>query len=349
MDDWKPLAEVETVVVGAPRERRPDRAGGTPGAFEPQAPPAYDAPSAAAAPAYQAPAAARLRCSRRLRGARRRAQARGRREARGPRARPLRDQRAARSVQTSAPAVRARDGPRPARDERPDGAAQRELGALLARGPHEERGRAPAAASAPTTANKDDSGLIDLKALAVKAESMRPTAMRRQATCSASPLGLAPPPLGAPVGALGSAPEAQPKSKLPLIIGGGAGVAGAPGARHRHRREDRRLGVRAAGADGHGPSPRATATVEPSATVCGGRGRAFGQRGSVGERRLDGEEARRGRRRLPPGPGRGQAAPAGAAAAAAAPAPTPAPAPKKSGGDCGCNGDLMCLMKCSTH
>jgi hypothetical protein len=32
----------------------------------------------------------------------------------------------------------------------------------------------------------------------------------------------------------------------------------------------------------------------------------------------------------------------GAAAGQAAPA-------KKAGSDCGCNGDLMCLMKCSTH
>src|ERR1019366_9541634 len=78
-------------------------------------------------------------------------------------------------------------------------------------------------ATVPPAANKEDSGLIDLKALAQKAESMRPMAMG-DGDVFHSPLGLTPPPLGAPVGALGGGPEAQAKSKLPLLIGGGAGV-----------------------------------------------------------------------------------------------------------------------------
>ena len=79
-------------------------------------------------------------------------------------------------------------------------------------------------ASLPPSANKEDSGLIDLKALAQKAESMRPMAMGDGDVFHA-PLGLTPPPLGAPVGALvNSGGDAPAKSKLPLMIGGGAGV-----------------------------------------------------------------------------------------------------------------------------
>src|ERR1019366_9510050 len=77
-----------------------------------------------------------------------------------------------------------------------------------------------------TSRNTEDSGLIDLKALAAKAESMRPAGLTESHAVT-SPLGLGSGPLGGSMsvlgGPLGDAP--QQKSKLPLIIGGGAGIA----------------------------------------------------------------------------------------------------------------------------
>jgi hypothetical protein len=49
------------------------------------------------------------------------------------------------------------------------------------------------------------------------------------------------------------------------------------------------------------------------------------------------------------GGGAGAGTAAGGSGGGSAPTPPPAPIKPKGGGDCGCNGDLMCLMKCSTH
>jgi predicted Zn finger-like uncharacterized protein len=205
------------------------------------------------------------------------------------------------------------------------------------------------AAPRPSSKNNEDSGLIDLKALAAKAESMRPAAMA-DASAFASPLGLAAPPLGAPMGILGSPlGEAPQKSKLPLYIGGGAGVflllvLGIV------------IGVKVAGPAATGPeaattiaspaAPLPSAAVEPTATAS-----------ATAAPEASASAAPSASAAKPKAPAAAQvyhapvaAKPAGGApaGAAATPAATPPP-PKKAGSDCGCNGDLMCLMKCSTH
>ncbi|MBV9945354.1 MAG: zinc-ribbon domain-containing protein, partial [Myxococcales bacterium] len=75
----------------------------------------------------------------------------------------------------------------------------------------------------PARRNTEDSGIIDLKALAAKAESLRPAVAPDMSALSA-PIGYSAP-LGTPlgVGQLGS--ESKPKSKLPLLLGGGVGIA----------------------------------------------------------------------------------------------------------------------------
>ena len=142
-----------------------------------------------------------------------------------------------------------------------------------------------------TSKNSDDSGLIDLKALAAKAESMRPASLG-DGHAFASPLGLASAPLGSPLGLMGSPlGEAPQKSKLPLIIGGGAGIVlllvlgiviGVKVAGGRRGAGGERHGVHCA----HGDSHRDRRTERHGV----GRGcRGLGERpGSVG---LRGREA----------------------------------------------------------
>ncbi|HXX69381.1 MAG TPA: zinc-ribbon domain-containing protein [Polyangiaceae bacterium] len=195
----------------------------------------------------------------------------------------------------------------------------------------------------------DDSGLIDLKALAAKTESLRPGAVATDAAFSA-PLGAATPiiaPLGTVASPLG---EAVGKGRLPLVIGtaavvvlllvaGGifigvklvgtpapvAPVAVAPATA---------VPTAAASASADTP-PSAPASASPSAAAAattsatGAKPQPHGSGGAVGA-------GARPQVSRPAGPAAGGAG------------ETPPPAPKK-GGDCGCNGDLMCLMKCSTH
>jgi predicted Zn finger-like uncharacterized protein len=346
MEDWKPLAEVEVVVSALHANAG---AIGTPGAFEtpgapsyePQAaqayepapPSGYEAP-AAAAPAYEAPAAAYAAPAAEPKRA-----AVQRREARG---RDLFATNAGEEVQTSAPADAARMAPAGEAGltgQRNENSVLFSLAVLTKSADN----RAP---DDKPSNNREDSGLIDLRALAAKAESLNSPV---EADVFRAPVGGSVPPLGAPLGVLGSiAPEAQ-KSRLPLYIGAGGGMvvllvlAVVMGMK--------------LGGTGTPPvvsamplaSVAPTATVDPSATASatavpdssasaapsasvavstkphGGGGGGGGGGGHVGTAA-----------KPPAGGGGGGAAP-------------PPPTPKKSGGDCGCNGDLMCLMKCSTH
>jgi predicted Zn finger-like uncharacterized protein len=351
MDDWKPLAEVEPV-VSALHASAGQMAVGTPGAFEtpgvaafepapepaayePPAPAAYEAPAAFAAPA-PAPEPKRAAVQRR--------------EARG---RDLFATNAGEEgVQTSAPAMTA--GLAPAGDagltgQRNENSVLFSLAVLT-----KDADDRPAPQESRTTANREDSGLIDLKALAARAESMNSGSAAPDVF--SAPIGLAPTPLGAPLGALGSiAPEAQPKSKLPLLIGAGGGVVvllvlGVV------------LGMKLAGSPAPpaastlpvaSAAPTTTTTVDPSATASAAASAdtsaSAGPSASVASAKTKGGGGGGG------GGGGYHPAPkggggSGGAAPGPAPAPAPAaPAPKKGGGDCGCNGDLMCLMKCSTH
>ncbi len=343
MDDWKPLAEVEAV-VSALHASAGQMAVGTPGAFEPAGAGAYDPPGeaapayqAAAAPAYEAPAPEPKRA------------AVQRREARG---RDLFATNAGEEgVQTSAPLVSpgmpaaSGGGDNGLTGQRNENSVLFSL-AVLTKSADER----PAAQENKTTAGKDDSGLIDLKALAMRAESMNSGSA--QADVFSAPIGLAPTPLGAPLGALGSiAPDAQAKSKLPLIIGGAGGVVvllvlGIV------------LGMKLGGSTAApamsalpvaSAAPTTTATVDPSATASAAASvdpsASAAPSASVASAKTGPKGGSSGG--YHPGPKTGNGS--GGVAPGPGPAPAPAPAPKKGGGDCGCNGDLMCLMKCSTH
>jgi hypothetical protein len=329
---------------------------GTPGAFEPQggggyeqaslAPavshsPVYEPPPqepAYEAPAYQAPAAAAAFAAPAPEPKR---AAVSKREAR---ARDLFATNAGEEMQTSAPA--APHAMAPAGGGGADGLTgqRNENSVLFSLAVLTKNADERPPVDTGGAANKEDSGLIDLKALAAKAESMRPPAMHDDGVFHA-PLGFTPP-LGAPVGALSGGGETQAKSKLPLYIGGGAGVlvllvlgivigvkiAGSPAPVPVASVLSMPTAPTAEpSAVASAPTAEPSASAAPSATVAATVKKAFGGGGTY----------------RPPGAGGSKPPTAGGSSGGAA--PTPSPTPKKSGGDCGCNGDLMCLMKCSTH
>jgi predicted Zn finger-like uncharacterized protein len=209
--------------------------------------------------------------------------------------------------------------------------------------------RAPAKA-ANKTATNEDSGLIDLKALAAKAESVRPPTLGDGGHFSA-PLGTAGV-ISAPFGAVGASLEEAPqKSRLPVLIGIGAVVialvvlAAFIGVR---------IGTSNSAATAV-PATPATASAGPSTSASAEAAAASAAASASAE-----AAAAAAASAAPSAAAKPKPAPAGGTyhppaqsaakpttAATAAPATTsPGAAPKKS--DCGCNGDLMCLMKCST-
>lgn len=358
MDDWRPLAEVEPV-VSALHASAGQMAIGTPGAFET---PGLDAAAAAAAApmaaahggdvqggygesaygggdGYGAAAAAPAAEPKRAAVAKRDA-----------RARDLFATNVGDEIQTSAPAVPEAMGAAPAAGggltgQRNENSVLFSLAVLTKnadqRAPQEQQ----------TTANREDSGLIDLKALAAKAESVRPPAGAADGDVFTAPIGGFGAPLGAPVGALSplGTPEAQQKSKLPLYIGGGGGmlvllVLGIV------------IGVKLAG-----PAPVPAPTVSVAATVAAPSATADPSAAASASASPEASASAAPAPSVAAKPkwtgGGGGYHPHPSAAAGggggsgggAAATPPPAPAPKKGGGDCGCNGDLMCLMKCSTH
>jgi predicted Zn finger-like uncharacterized protein len=344
MDDWKPLSEVEAVVSAL-------HAGGAPSKVATQGSPyegesadevtqAVPSPLAAMAAAAAEPAPEPKRAA-------------VKREA--TRARDLFGSGGGgEEVQTSAPAVprmmnaaaaAAVDDSSKLTGERNENSVLFSLAVLTKEGGD----RAEEPAPRPTSKNNEDSGLIDLKALAAKAESMRPAAMA-DANVFSSPLGLGGPSLGAPVGVLGSPlGEAPQKSKLPLYIGGGAGVflllvLGIV------------IGVKVAGPGASpeaattiastAPTASAAPTVEPTAPSATAAPEASASAAPSASVAAKPKAAPAQVYHAPTAPK--PAGNTGATGTPTAAAATPPP-PKKAGSDCGCNGDLMCLMKCSTH
>jgi hypothetical protein len=212
----------------------------------------------------------------------------------------------------------------------------------------------------PARAANEDSGIIDLKALAAKAESMRPPTMPEMNMLTA-PLGFSAP-LGSPLGGIDPAGvESRPKSKLPLLIGMGAGVAvllvlgiviglklggaASPG-----------LAGTASAAASTAPSAVSSAT-EPAASASGAAAQASASASASAAVAATTPKPRPyagGGQAWHPGAGGGaKPAVAGGSTSTAAAGGVATggggatPAPKKN--DCNCNGDLMCMMKCSTH
>jgi predicted Zn finger-like uncharacterized protein len=366
MDDWKPLGEVDAVVsalyaFGPPGGSegvggRPDAA---PAAVAVAAAPAYE--PMAAQPAFDrferpapAPAAEALAAHPAAVVAEPKRAAVVKREAR---ARDLFATRSGEELQTSAssipgtvPAVGGGD------DERLTG--QRNENSVLFSLDHLSRNAGPAPTPQPArTASKDDSGLIDLQALVAKAESMRPQAMP-QAHLLAPPLGFAAP-LGAPMGGLGAGIEGQPKSKLPLLIGAGAGVivlmvvcimiglrlGGSPAPAVAATASASASPIPSAATADSAASATATASASASASAApvasvAPKPRPVGGGGAWKPNAAAGAGAG-------PKPAGGGAATGAGAGGGGGAAPATGGGAKK--GDCGCNGDLMCMMKCSTH
>ncbi len=355
MDDWKPLGEVDAV-VSALYAFGAVRPGG-----EPVVAPSYSAPPpVAAVPSYSAPLPApELELGGGERGGGLAAHAHAvpvqapepkraavvKREAR---ARDLFATRSGEELPGTAPAAGGDD-------ERLTG--QRNENSVLFSLDHLTRNAAgpPPREEPIKPQHKDDSGLIDLQALVAKAESMRPQAMP-QSHLLAPPLGGFTAPLGAPMGTLGPGTEAQPKSKLPLLVGAGAGlvllmvlciviglkIGGAASPTVATATSATASAVPSAATAEPVPSTSASAQAAASASAAPAATapkHAFAAGGG-------------GTWKPNAGAGAGMKPAGGGGAAGAAPAgggggATPAPAGKK--GDCGCNGDLMCMMKCSTH
>jgi predicted Zn finger-like uncharacterized protein len=357
MQDWKPLGEVDAVVAALHTAAGQTAAAavgayGAGGAPAPVASsPAYDAP----APVYERPAAhaaiAAPAAPTPVQEPKRAAV--GRREAR---ARDLFATRTGEELQT---------GGLTGDDSRLTG--QRNENSVLFSLEHLSKSADERPAQQPLgAAQNDDSGVIDLKALAAKAESMRPQ-KAPDLYAPAPPLGSAQPQFSAPIGGYGPLGSDAPRSRLPLLIGAGAGIAvllvlgiviGL------------KIGGSSAGPSAAAPAfqlsssvPTATAEPVPTATASATaqasaassapvavKPRAFGAGPA--------HPAGAGVGFKPPGGAGGAAAGGGAAGGTAGGGAAagggggggtpPAAAPAKKN-DCGCNGDLMCMMKCSTH
>jgi predicted Zn finger-like uncharacterized protein len=348
MADWSPVSQVEAIVsaLNAPAS--------------PSAPPpaAASAPPPAATPAPSA-AEPEHRAAARRDPARRGAQDLF--SARGPEEM---------AVATSAPSYS--NGSAHAAPARPPAAAlpgQREensmlfsLSALTAKvGSSASPSSAPAALSArpvTTARDREDSGIIDLKALAAAAQATQSSAQQPSTSSFLPDTGLFP--LGAPVTSspiaappvVSSAETPQTKSKTPLFIGVGAVVAvGAiVGAFLFMKGGPPPPAPVAAAAETASDTPTASApvaaTVAPTASAVASAAptaSASATAAAVVAKGGRGGGAPRGGGAAAP-KGGGAAAPAGGGAAAPA-----APATPKKGG-CGCAaGDLMCAMKCSAH
>jgi predicted Zn finger-like uncharacterized protein len=362
MDDWKPLSEVDAVVSAlhahADQAAAASGGGGDAPVYAGSVVPAYEPEPAPAArtyeaPAYEAPAPPPSYGSSSSYGAQGgavAAAAEPRRAAvvkREARARDLFGTAGSDEVQTSAPSM-----PHAASQEADDAASkltgERNENSVLFSLAVLTQGGEERAHEAPSPTQKDDSGLIDLRALAARSESLRPAAPKADGDVFAPPLGFTAPPLGAPLGALGSmGGDAQAKSKLPLFIGIGAGalllvvasvVVGVKvGASNAPVPSATVIAMPTAPTAEPPPSATAeasaTASAAPSASASSGKPKAVAGGGGTYH---------------PPAAGGGKPAAPAAAGGAAAPAPAAAAAPAKKN-DCGCNGDLMCLMKCSTH
>jgi predicted Zn finger-like uncharacterized protein len=200
--------------------------------------------------------------------------------------------------------------------------------------------KAPAAPSPVTSsssnsgsAKADDSGVIDLGALA-KAQAAKPV------EAAVSPLA-APSPFLFPA-ALGTVETFQPqeqkkKSSMPLIIGGGVAIVVIAAAAFMLTGKKEEIPSLPAGAALSAAAPTAAPTPEPSA--------APAPTAEASAAPADSATAKAPAKKAGGG-GVARPKPAGGTAAAAAPAtPLPPPKPKSP---CGCApGDLQCSIRCS--
>jgi hypothetical protein len=206
------------------------------------------------------------------------------------------------------------------------------------------------------SASRDDSGLIDLKALTA-------AAMKSDAGASApiapampvaplAPLGVAPPlglasPLGGGITAttdIGIGGYPQPKSKAPLYIGGGIAIgmialAAAIALRPAPPPPPAPIVVAAPPPPAPVPSPAPAPTQEAKPPTTAGAEDPEPPKAAAPQA----NNTRQFRRTSPPSGGAQKSAPK-----EDSPKPAATPPPKKSSGGCGCaGGDLQCAMRCA--
>lgn len=337
MTDWLPLAQVESIVAALhSAASAPPPPPDQPAAYE--APPAYEPPPAyAAAPAYDpAPAPA----------------ADERRAARREGARGTRDLFAAQPGGDDGLSASAASAFAP-----PPGGGNGASGGAMTTGARNEnsvlfslavltKDEAPAAmpmgsmASAPS--RKEDSGLIDLKALSLAAAASSGGATPEFAAplfAPAAPFGS----FDSPALPLGGsiAPDAQPKNKMMLIVAAAAVVVALAAivalvVVMKSGNKNDATAASASASASSAPEVAASASAEPTPSASA----------VASSTPADSASATVAVAKPKPGvkPPPGAAPPPGIKPPPAA-ATTPAPKPK-GGGDCGCAGDLMCLMKC---
>ncbi|AUX22186.1 hypothetical protein SOCEGT47_026870 [Sorangium cellulosum] len=337
MADWQPLGQVDTIVAAL-------HAGSAPvSAAAHEAPPVQSVPSGGAAVSQPSAGVEAVAAAAPRAAAVRRDPARPTQDLFGGGSGPEAQRPSSDDVATSAPLFKSGAAP----GQRDENSMLFSLSALTAKA-----GPAPARASAAVS---EDSGLIDLKALAAGSGVTAPSPV---ASIVANDGGLFQ--LSAPIVTAAPAPsvapttyEAPPKNRAPLIIGAGIAIAGLAiagvfllvkggGEAPAPAVVENATPTAAAPATTTPPEPEpapaatAAATAEPVASA------SASASASAAPSAAPAAAAPRAR---PSRPASGGGAATKAQQPAAAPAQA-APAPKR--GSCGCApNDLMCAMKCS--
>ncbi|XYI01808.1 zinc-ribbon domain-containing protein [Sorangium sp. So ce1128] len=337
MADWQPLGQVDTIVAALHAGSAPvSMAAQEPAPVQSQSVPSTGAAVGQTAPGIEAVAASAPRAA-----AVRRDPARPTQDLFGGSAGPEAHRPSSDDVATSAPLFKSGAAP----GQRDENSMLFSLSALTAKA-------APAPAR-PTATASEDSGLIDLKALASGAGVRAPSPV---ASIVANDGGLFQ--LSAPIVTTARAPsvapptniETAPKNRAPIIIGAGIAIAGIAiagvfllmkgGGEPPPPAAAENTTTTAAPATTTPPelepTPTATATATASATASA-EPVASAAPSAAPAARPAGRTSR---------PASGGGAGKAQQPAAASPAAPAAPAPKRGG--CGCAaGDLMCAMQCS--
>jgi predicted Zn finger-like uncharacterized protein len=320
MGDWQPLGQVESIVAALQNPEAAAAPAAAPSAGYAAAPAAeYAAPEPLAAPEPAAPRTAAKR---------------------DPGRRPADLFASSNEIATSAPVLNggipaAAPAARPATGQRDDNSTLFSLSALTAKA----AGPTTPSISAKSSAKVEDSGLIDLKALAGDIGSPKSMNSGLLVPDSAGLFPLGAPALTAPVAAApGAMPAAPPPSasKAPIFIGIGIAVAALAivGAFVVMKGSGEKPVPAESVALPVPPPPPVETVAEPTPPPSATAEASAAPTAT----------AKVGGKFVPRGGGGGKTSPGSAPAATAAPA-TPPP-PKKSA--CGCApGDLMCAMKCS--
>jgi predicted Zn finger-like uncharacterized protein len=343
MSDWLPLAQVESIVAAlhsaasAPPPPPPDE----PAAYA--APPAYEPPPAYAAPPAFDPAPAPAAEERR---AARREGARGTRDLFA--AQPAGDDGLSASAASAFAPPPGNGGGNGAGGGAMTTGARNENSVLFSLAVlTKDEAPAPMPMGGPSgssSARKEDSGLIDLKALSLAAAATSGGGSPELAAplfAPAAPFGS----FDSPALPLGGsiAPNAQPKNKMMLIIAGGAvfvALAAIIALVLVMKSGNKTDATAASASASSAPEVAASASAEPTPSATASAVASSTPADSASAT----VAITKPKQGVKPPPG--AAPPPGVKPPPAAATTAPPAAKPKGGGDCGCNGDLMCLMKC---